>query len=83
MPPPKLPLTTVSEPDPIYPYLPFLFYPAFGNGCATALSSIVSTDRPRLFRQMDAILSPECASDAGVSPEFRTRFVHSKCISGL
>lgn len=25
MPPPKLPLTTISEPDPIYPYLPFLF----------------------------------------------------------
>ena len=25
MPPPKPPLTAVSEPDPIYPYLPFLF----------------------------------------------------------
>jgi hypothetical protein len=24
MPPPKPPLTAVSEPDPIYPYLPFL-----------------------------------------------------------
>ena len=26
MPPPKPPLTAVSEPDPIYPYLPFLFW---------------------------------------------------------
>ena len=26
MPPPKPPLTAISEPDPIYPYLPFLFW---------------------------------------------------------
>ena len=31
MPPPKPPLTAISEPDPIYPYLPFLFCPFFGN----------------------------------------------------
>ena len=31
MPPPKPPLTAVSKPDPIYPYLPFLFCLLFGN----------------------------------------------------
>ena len=35
MPPPKPPLTAISEPDPIYPYLPFLFCSSFGNDCAT------------------------------------------------
>jgi hypothetical protein len=36
MPPPKLPLTAISEPDPIYPYLPFLFCDSFGNDCANS-----------------------------------------------
>jgi hypothetical protein len=31
MPPPKPPLAAVSEPDPIYPYLPFLFCLPIGN----------------------------------------------------
>ena len=35
MPPPKPPLTAISEPDPIYPYLPFLFCSLFRNECAT------------------------------------------------
>ncbi len=35
MPPPKPPLTAISEPDPIYPYLPFLFCSSFGNDRAT------------------------------------------------
>src|SRR3982751_4402213 len=39
MPPPKPPLTAVvKEPDPIYPYLPFLFCLLFGNDCATKAS---------------------------------------------
>ncbi len=36
MPPPKPPLTAISEPDPIYPYLPFLFCSLFGNDRATS-----------------------------------------------
>jgi hypothetical protein len=35
MPPPKLPLTTVAEHDPIYPYLPFCSVLSFGNERAT------------------------------------------------
>jgi hypothetical protein len=58
MPPPKLPLTAVSEPDPIYPYLPFLFWvfslamtvPSTSAGRPKHLSCIF----PRIFEFVDS-----------------------------
>src|ERR1700752_1723883 len=43
MPPPKPPLTAVSKPDPIYPYLPFLFWSSLWQGpCQMGPSSLDS-----------------------------------------
>ena len=53
MPPPKPPLTAVvKEPDPIYPYLPFLFCSSFGNDCA-----INSSESPKTLKSVFAGVS--------------------------
>ena len=75
MPPPKPPLTAVSEPDPIYPYLPFLFWASrWQRLCQFALVPKHQRNSPVLLVKL-RIASTTPRLRARYIPTFRTPLV--------
>ena len=70
MPPPKPTLTAVSEPDPIYPYLPFLFcFPLWQRPCQQGDMAHLKSNNELLLGFLCDRMTRDCARTDTSVPE--------------